>query len=164
MAKKKVQSDYENEDIGKENDNNRPVVSPSLEELLKSLVSGQRELNDRLSDLEEATAKGGQDLAKIQLANMYFKPEDQYLLDMSYISPLAARPLAEALALDKQTSEEVRSGQVSLNVLVIYNWLHALRGVRGRMMGIGAEAMKEQVSAESARTEEGMAEFEAGRE
>lgn len=134
-----------------------------IRDYLQSIIDNQKELSNRLSDLEETTAKGDSSSAIVKLANMYFKPEDKYLPDLSFISPLAARPLAEALALDEMTSEKVRSGEISLNKLVIFNWLHLQRGVRGRLLGIGAEAMREQVSAEGVR-EEGMPEFEAGKE
>ena len=130
---------------------------------LQAIMGKQAELNERLDELE--TSVRGEDNAGnlIKLANFYFKPEDKYLSDMSFISPLAARPIAEAMALDEMTSPRVRSGEISLNRLVIENWLHALRGVRGRLLGIGAEAMRDQVSQEGTK-DEGLAEFEAGRE
>ena len=131
-------------------------------ESLQAIVTNQQELSDRLSDLEELSHKSTES-AKVELASMYMKPPNEYLVDCSWISPLAARSLAEAMALDKMTSEEVRSGKISLNSLVISNWLHAQRGVRGRLLGIVAEAMREQVSAEGAKEEE-MPEFEAGKE
>lgn len=159
MAKKKPRDNHD--DINSENSDNEQ--SPDIKELLQTIATNQKELSDRLGDLEETVSKGDSSSAIVKLANMYFKPEDKYLPDLSFISPLAARPLAEALALDEMTSERVRSGEISLNRLVIFNWLHFQRGVRGRLLGIGAEAMKEQVSAEGAR-EEGIAEFEAGRE
>ena len=131
---------------------------------LQAIGSKQAELVERLDELEQAVHGESSNVGTlIKLANFYFKPEKDYLIDMSFISPLAARPIAEAMALDMMTSEEVRSGAVSLNTLVIEKWLHALRGVRGRLLGIGAEAMREQVSNEGSR-EEGLAEFEAGRE
>ena len=137
--------------------------TPSIEELLQTIAQSQQELSDRLSDLEEATGKKDDSATIVKLANMYFKPEDKYLPDLSWISPLAARPLAEALALDEMTTERVRKGEISLNKLVIQNWLHFQRGVRGRLLGIGADAMREQVSSEATK-EENMPEFEAGKE
>jgi hypothetical protein len=131
--------------------------------LLQAMAQGQEELANRLSDLEETTHNKDNSSMIIKLANMYFKPEDKYLPDMTFLSPLAAKPLAEALALDEMTSERVRSGEISLGRLVIYNWFHLLRGVKGRLLGIGAEAMREQVSSEATKEEE-MPEFEAGRE
>ena len=95
---------------------------------------------------------------------MYFKPEDKYLPDLSWISPLAAEPLAEALTLNMMTTEAARKGEISLNTELIYNWLHFQRGVRGRLLGIGADAMREQVSAEATKGDENMPDFEAGKE
>lgn len=132
-------------------------------DLLQNMANNQGELANRLSDLEESTHKKESASAIIKLANMYFKPEDKYLPDMTFLSPMAARPLAEALALDEMTSEKVRNGEISLGKLVIFNWFHLLRGVRGRLLGLGAEAMREQVSSESTG-DEGLDEFEAGRE
>ena len=133
-----------------------------IQELLQAIAQSQQELGDRLSDLEET--KSAEESTRVNIATMFFKPEDKYLPDFSWTSPLAARPLAEAMALDEMTSPRVRSGEISLNRLVIENWLHFQRGVRGRLMGIGKEAMEGQVSAEAAKAEEAMPEFEAGRE
>lgn len=146
----------------KETENKDNGQNTQIQELLQAIAQNQQELNDRLSDLEE-TASKGEDSTKLNIATMFFKPEDKYLPDFSWISPLAARPLAEALALDEMTTERVRSGEVSLNKLVIHNWLHFQRGVRGRLMGIGKEAMEGQVSAEATHNEE-MPDFEAGKE
>ena len=137
---------------------------PGIQELLQAIAQNQQELSDRLSDLEETTKKGDNSAAIVKLANMYFKPEDKYLPDLSWISPLAAEPLAEALTLNLMTTDAARKGEISLNTELIYNWLHFQRGVRGRLMGIGADAMREQVSAEATKGEENMPDFEAGRE
>ena len=137
---------------------------PSTQELLQAIVRNQQELSDRLGDLEEITAKGDSSAAIVKLANMYFAPEDKYLPDLSWISPLAAEPLAEALTLNLMTTEEARRGKLSLNTELIYTWLHFQRGVRGRLLGIGADAMREQVSADAAKGEEVMPDFEAGKE
>ena len=137
---------------------------PGIQELLQAIAQNQQELSDRLSDLEETTKKGDNSAAIVKLANMYFKPEDKYLPDLSWISPLAAEPLAEALTLNLMTTDAARKGEISLNTELIYNWLHFQRGVHGRLMGIGADAMREQVSAEATKGEENMPDFEAGRE
>ena len=137
---------------------------PSLQEVLQSIARSQQELSDRLNDLEETTAKGDSSAAIVKLANMYFTPEDKYLPDLSWISPLAAEPLAEALTLNLMTTEDARRGRISLNTELIYQWLHFQRGVRGRLLGIGADAMREQVSADAAKGDEAMPEFEAGKE
>jgi len=135
-----------------------------IAELLQAIAQSQQELSDRLSDLEEMSHTSGNDLSKIHIAALFFKPEDKYLPDFSWISPLAAEPLAEALTLNMMTSEEARQGKISLNTELIYNWLHLQRGVRGRLMGVGKEALEAQVSAEISKGEEEMPEFEAGRE
>lgn len=137
---------------------------PSTQELLQTIVRNQQELSDRLGDLEETTTKGDSSVAIVKLANMYFKPEDKYLPDLSWISPLAAEPLAEALTLNLMTTEDARRGRISLNTELIYIWLHFQRGVRGRLLGIGADAMREQVSADAAKGEGEMPDFEAGKE
>jgi len=137
---------------------------PSVHQLLQAIAQNQQELSDRLSDLEETANKGDSSAAIVKLANMYFKPEDKYLPDLSWISPLAAEPLAEALTLNMMTTPEARKGLISLNTELIYTWLHFQRGVRGRLLGIGADAMREQVSAESAKDEGNMPDFEAGKE
>ena len=137
---------------------------PGIQELLQAIAQSQQELSDRLSDLEDTTKKGDSSAAIVKLANMYFKPEDKYLPDLSWISPLAAEPLAEALTLNMMTSEAARKGSISLNTELIYTWLHFQRGVRGRLMGIGADAMREQVSADATKGEESMPDFEAGKE
>jgi len=143
--------------------NNEQSV-PSLQDVLQTIARNQQELSDRLGDLEEATAKGDSSAAIVKLANMYFTPEDKYLPDLSWISPLAAEPLAEALTLNLMTTEDARRGRISLNTELIYIWLHFQRGVRGRLLGIGADAMREQVSADAVKGEGEMPDFEAGRE
>jgi len=155
---------------GKEKDrqniggNGQNDQSATLTQLLQTIAQQQQELSDRLSELEEMVTNRDRDNTKIQLAHMYMKPPKDYLVDLSRISPLAARPIAEALALDEMTSPRVRSGEISLNRLVIENWLHALRGVRGFILHLVADAMKEQVSAEATKEDEEMPEFQAGRE
>ena len=137
---------------------------PSLQDVLQAMARNQQELSDRLSDIEETASKGDSSAAIVKLANMYFTPEDRYLPDLSWISPLAAEPLAEALTLNLMTTEDARKGKISLNTELIYTWLHFQRGVRGRLLGIGADAMREQVSADAAKGEGDMPEFEAGKE
>ena len=137
---------------------------PSLQDVLQAMARNQQELSDRLSDIEESASKGDSSAAIVKLANMYFAPEDRYLPDLSWISPLAAEPLAEALTLNLMTTEDARKGKISLNTELIYTWLHFQRGVRGRLLGIGADAMREQVSADAAKGEGDMPEFEAGKE
>jgi len=137
---------------------------PSIQELLQAIALNQKELGDRLSDLEETTSKGDSSASIVKLANMYFKPEDKYLPDLSWISPLAAEPLAEALTLNLMTTPEARKGLISLNTELIYTWLHFQRGVRGRLLGIGADAMREQVSADAVKGGEDMPDYEAGKE
>jgi len=155
MAEKELK-EYEAKNSGQ--------VIPSVPQLLQAIAENQKELSDRLSDLEETTSKGDSSAAIVKLANMYFKPEDKYLPDLSWISPLAAEPLAEALTLNIMTTPEARKGLISLNTELIYTWLHFQRGVRGRLLGIGADAMREQVSAEASKDEENMPDFEAGKE
>ena len=155
MAKKKLKED--------EAENSGQVV-PSVPQLLQAIAQNQQELSDRLSDLEETASKGDSSATIVKLANMYFKPEDKYLPDLSWISPLAAEPLAEALTLNIMTTPEARKGLISLNTELIYTWLHFQRGVRGRLLGIGADAMREQVSADAVKGEEEMPDFEAGKE
>jgi hypothetical protein len=132
-------------------------------EVLQVMARNQEELANRLADVEEAAHKKDSGSNLIKLANWYFNPDDSHLPDLTFISPLSAKPLAEALALDEMTTEKVRSGEVSLNRLLIFHWFHLQRGVKGRLLGLGAEAMREQVSSESTK-EEGLDEFEAGRE
>jgi len=154
MVKKPIESEAEGNGQG----------GPSLQEVLQVIAQNQQELSDRLSDLEETTRKGDASAAIVKLANMYFKPEDKYLPDLSWISPLAAEPLAEALTLNMMTTPEARKGLISLNTELIYTWLHFQRGVRGRLLGIGADAMREQVSADAVKGEEEMPDYEAGKE
>lgn len=135
-----------------------------LQELLQTIAQTQQELSDRLSDFEEIVGKGDGATTKIQLANMYMQPPDEYLPDLSFIPPLAIRSIAEAMALDEMTNERVRSGKISLNKLLIQNWLHALRGGRGKLLMLVADAMREQVSADAAKDDGEMPEFEAGKE
>ena len=137
---------------------------PSVQELLQAIAQNQQELSDRLSDLEETTNKGDYKTTAINIANKYFTPEDKYLPDMSWVSPLAARPFAVALTLDKMTDEPVRRGEISLTELFINHSLHFSRGINGRLMGIGKEAMEQQVSAEATKEDENMPDFEAGKE
>ena len=155
MVKKLGRSELENGDNGQ--------GMPSIQNLLQAIAQNQQELSDRLSDIEEKTTKkeGG---TGIHIAEMFFKPDDKYLPDFSWISALAAKPFAIALTLDKQTDESVRSGKVSLTEMYIYNLLHLYRGVGGRLMHMGKEALEQQVSAEATKAEEEMPEFEAGRE
>jgi hypothetical protein len=137
---------------------------PDLNAVMEAILQNQQELSDRLGDIEETKHKDGEGSALIKLANIYFNTDDNHITELSFISPLAARPFAEAMALDAMTTEEVRSGIVSLNKLLILNYLRFQRSVRGRLLGIGAEAMREQVSSEGAKGEENMPEYEAGRE
>jgi len=155
MAKKKLKED--------EAESNEQGI-PSVPQLLQAIAQNQQELSDRLSDLEETASKGDSSATIVKLANMYFKPEDKYLPDLSWVSPLAAEPLAEALTLNMMTTPEARKGLISLNTELIYTWLHFQRGVRGRLLGIGADAMREQVSADAVKGEEEMQDFEAGKE
>jgi len=152
MAKKNVENN------GTEENGTQVILNA-----LQAISGKQTELSERLDELEQSVHGEDAPGTLIKLANFYFKPEDRYLPDMSFISPLAAEPLAEALTLALMTTEEARTGRLCLNTELIYKWLHLQRGVRGRLLGIGAEAMREQVSNEGAK-EEGLAEFEAGRE
>jgi len=154
MAKKEAKKG----EIGSDGQDNKAILK-----VLEAIAGNQEELNGRLTDLEDMAHKGSESSTLVKLANMYFNTDDKHIPEMSFISPLAARPFAEALALDAMTTEEVRSGVISLNKLLILNFLRFQRSVKGRLLGIGAEAMKEQVSSEAAGQED-MTEYEGGRE
>jgi len=134
-----------------------------VHELLQAIAQNQQEFSDRLSDLEESAQKVDTSATIVKLANMYFNTDDKHITELSFISPLAARPFAEAMALDAMTTDEIRRGDISLNKLLILNYLRLQRSVRGRLLGIGAEAMREQVSSEANKEEE-MPDYEAGKE
>jgi hypothetical protein len=134
-----------------------------LKALLGAIHQNQQELSDRLSDIEETSHKSVDNSALVKLANMYFNTDDKHIVELSFISPLAARPFAEAMALDSMTTEEVRNGTISLNRMLILTYLRFQRSVRGRHLGIGAEAMLGQVTSEGKGDEE-MPDFEAGGE
>jgi len=137
----------------------------NLQTTLELLLQNQQELNDRLSDIEETKhSEAGEGAALVKLANMYFNTDDKHITELSFISPLAARPFAEAMALDAMTTEEVRSGKISLNKLLILNYLRLQRSVHGRLIGIGTSAMQEQISAATSKEEEDMDTFQAGKE
>lgn len=142
---------------------NSKQEAQSILESLQAIARNQTELNDRLDDMEERlsnAAAGG--AALLKLVNLFYDTDDKHISELSHISPLAARPFAEAMTLDDLTSEAVQNGQLSLNRLLILNYLRFQRSVRGRHFALGVPVLQDQVNVEGQK--EVLPEFEAGRE
>lgn len=147
--------------MAKKSDNGNEELS--VKDSLALILKNQNIISERVDEIEDKINENADvKNALLQLVNLYYNTDDTHILELSYISPLAAAPIAESLALDAMTSPDVRNGKVSLNTLVIMKWLRSLRSVRGRHLGLGAAAMQDQVNTET--KEEPMSEIEAGRE
>lgn len=135
--------------------------SAEILEALRNVASNQSVLTDRLADVEErldgaATANE----AILKLVNLFYNTDDKHIIELSHISPLAARPFAGALTLDMLTDPDVQSGKLSLNKALILNYLRLQRSVRGRHFGLGVSALQDQVNAEGQK--EDYPEMDAG--
>lgn len=133
---------------------------------IDALIGLVQSLNTRLDDLQGQIedAKNTSNAAKeatLKLVNFVFDTDDDHAIELSFISPLAARPFAEALTLDALTDKNIRSGKTSLNKRRIINFLRFQRSVRGRLLiGVAKEALSEQISTQN--EEDAAEEFKMG--
>lgn len=128
-------------------------------EVLQAIANNLALLTDRLDDIEDRVqqnAAAGQ--ALLQMVNLFYDTNDKHITELSYISPLASRPFAEALTMDALLDPDVKSGEVSLNKKLILNFLRLQRSVKGRHFALGMPVLQEQVTAQ---TEKDADEFEA---
>ncbi len=134
------------------------IILESLEAINKVLGN----ISERQDEFEEQLNRKT-NTASSKLVDLYFNADKKHILELSWIAPLAATPFAEAIALENMTAEQIRSGEESLLEFYIDTQLRLNRSIRGRLVGLGAEALREQVSSEGAKEEE-MPEFRAGEE
>jgi CHAD domain-containing protein len=146
----------------------KPKVSDNGEEsqaMLASLQALNVALGNIIARQDELEEQFNKKMAPAssKLVDLYFNTDARHIHELSWIAPLAATPFAEAIALENMSNEEIRSGKVSLLEFFIEKQLRFNRSVRGRLVGLGAESLREQVSSEAAKEDE-MQEFKAGEE
>lgn len=132
-------------------------------EALRNIAQNQADVNERLDEFEERlNDTATQSAALLKMVNLFYDTDDKHIQELSHISPLASRPFAEAMTLDDLATDEIRDGKISLNRLLILNYLRLQRSVRGRHFALGVPVLQDQVNAEGQK--ETFPEFEAGKE
>lgn len=115
---------------------------------MQRIAELQGELSERLQDLEEKVSNSSVNPALLRMVNLFYDTDDKHIAELSHISPLAARPFAAALTLDMMTDPAVQDGTISLNKLLILNFLRLQRSVKGKHFALGIPVLQTQVSNE----------------
>jgi len=142
----------------KEESNNGSFESQVLDAL--STISGKLgEHDEQIAEISQSRQAKGDALLK--MVNLCYDPDDKKLPGLTRLPLNAVNPFAIGMTLNAITSEEVRSGKMSL-VDVFYNkYFLLMRSVGGEAFSKGVQLASEQAAADA--EEQGEA-FRAGEE
>jgi len=137
LKKKKIETNGDNTEIA---------------EILKSIVGQQKELVDRIGDLEKRNTSSA--LALLQMVNFLYDTDDKHLPELTRIPVQAVRPHALGMMLESLLDEDVQSGEVPLSRKLRNYYFRLMRSVGGVHLGRGVRLAEEQAAAEAEKTEE----------
>lgn len=133
---------------GKKNPDKTSRDNGDIINLLESIVKKQKEQDERLEEMEDH--KGGKD-AQLRLVNLCFDPSDQQLPGLTRLPLRATMPFALGMMMDKLTSKEVLSGEVSLQQIFYRNYFQLMRSVGAEAFNKAVDLAGEQAAAETER-------------
>lgn len=132
---------------------NKPDPLARLTGLVESMVTGQKELTERIEDLEKSNAASSAD-AILRMINLMYDTDDKHLPELTRIPINAVRPHAYGMMLEALFDEDVQSGKVPLSRVLRLAQFRLMRSVGGVHLGRGVRLAEEQASAESEKTDE----------
>jgi len=129
--------------------------SNTMEEILQMIVSQQKELGDRLSDIEKHNDdKSNASAALLRMVNLTYDTDDEHLSELTRIPIQAARPHALGMMLESLFDEDIQVGEVPLSRKLRNSYFRLMRSVGGVHLGRGVRLAEEQASAEQEKAEE----------
>ena len=146
MLKKKTLSEKETKSNG--HGDNSEVV-----EMLKVIQSQQKDLSDRLDDMEKKGSSVTAD-ALLRMVNLTYDTDDSHLPELTRIPLNAVRPHALCMMLESIFDEDVQDGSTPLSKKLRNYYFRLMRSVGGIHLGRGVRLAEEQAAAETEKAEE----------
>ena len=134
-------------------ENNGHDANKEMALLLQTMIAQQKELADRLEDLEKKGSSTAAD-ALIRMVNLTYNTDDDHLPELTRIPIQAARPHAIGMMLESILDEDVQNGTVPLSRKLRNYYFRLMRSVGGIHLGRGVRIAEEQASAETEKAEE----------
>lgn len=118
------------------------VQSLEILTVLKQIQSNQKELNERIEELENK--KTGMSEAALRLVNLMYDTDNQHLPELTRIPLNSVRPHALGMTLESILDEDVQSGKVPLSRILRNNYFRLMRSVNGKHLGNGIGLASDQ--------------------
>lgn len=130
----------------------KAATSESEAELLRMIINNQRDLSQRLDDMEQkATSQNSQ--ALLRMVNFLYDTDDKHISELTRIPLNAVRPFALGMALESILDPNYDSS-VPLSQVVRNNYMRLMRSVGGVHLGRGLRLAEEQAQAAAEEAEE----------
>lgn len=130
----------------------KPKVKPTddggVMKLLEQVVSGMKDLSDRMDDMDDKIQNQKGEALK-DLVHFLYNTDDKHLPELSVISKRAARVHALGIGLEAVFDDDVRKGKVSLSTKIRNAYLRLQRSVDGKHLGRGIGLATEQLTAQA---------------
>lgn len=136
-----------------ENEGNGESDQEGLKAVIQTMVLQQKEMVERLDDIEKGKDTGTS-AALLRMVNFMYDTDDVHLPELTRIPIQAARPLAYAMGLDSLLHRKTQKDGKSLNENIRNNYFRLMRSVGGVHLGRGVRLAEEQAAAAAEEAEE----------
>jgi hypothetical protein len=138
-------------------DNEKGELPPKEEEstselkaIMKDVIKGQKDINDRMNDYEKK--RSVEERALLQMVNFLYDTDDKHIAELTRIPVPSARPFALGMALETILDEDKKDIPLSRTVRI--NYMRLMRSVGGVHLGRGLRLAESQAEAAATEAEE----------
>ena len=140
-------------ELDKENERNGKGSQADLMAVIQTMALQQKELIERLEDIEKGK-DNGTSAALLRMVNFMYDTDDVHLPELTRIPIQAARPLAYAMGLDSLIHRKKDNDGKTLSENIRNNYFRLMRSVGGVHLGRGVRLAEEQAAAAAEEAEE----------
>ena len=140
-------------ELDKENEGNGKGSQADLMAVIQTMALQQKELIERLEDIEKGK-DNGTSVALLRMVNFMYDTDDVHLPELTRIPIQAARPLAYAMGLDSLIHRKKDNDGKTLSENIRNNYFRLMRSVGGVHLGRGVRLAEEQAAAAAEDAEE----------
>jgi len=138
------QETHDNGNGNGHNGNNTEVM-----EAIQLLMAQNRDLSERMDEIQEGNGNRDKDQAHLKMVNMTFDTPDKNIIELTDLTYPSIRKVAYAQTLDRLFDEDVQSGATSLTSIFLNIYMRGLRSKGGRHLARATKLALEQVQSTS---------------
>lgn len=154
MLKKNKQQEESIVEADSDNGNGHNTTQNNeVTSMLQSIINQQKELSNRLGELEDKKTTTSAD-ALLRMVNLTYDTDDKHLPELTRIPLNSARPLSIGIMLESIFDPDVQAGLVPLSSKLRNAYFRLMRSVGGVHLGRGVRLAEEQAASEAESAEE----------